>query len=102
MFHVRQQTERDRKQPLPCRLLGTLSDGVRWASDPDVKWAFYPRRRSTEMGKLARINAARKAAGLPVDNNNYQRKPASTRVTPIVRQGIVAAMLKAMVKGGGK
>ena len=54
------------------------------------------------MGRLARINAARKAAGLPVDNNNYQRKPASTRVTPIVRQEIVARMLKAMIKGGGK
>ena len=54
------------------------------------------------MGKQARINAARKAAGFEVDDNGYQRKPASTRVTPAVRQGILAAMLKAMIKGGGK
>ena len=54
------------------------------------------------MGRLARINASREAAGLPVDNGGYQRKPASTRVTPVVGQRIVAAMLKAMIKGGGK
>ena len=53
------------------------------------------------MGKQARINAARKAAGLPVDDNGYRRKPQSTRVTPVVRNKLVLASLMAAIKGGG-
>jgi hypothetical protein len=34
------------------------------------------------MGKQARVNAVRKAAGLSVDDNRYRRKPHSTRTIP--------------------
>ncbi|MHB8843077.1 MAG: hypothetical protein ACYC56_15030 [Candidatus Aquicultor sp.] len=54
------------------------------------------------MGRLARINAERKAVGLPVDDNGYHRKPQSTRVTPVVRNKMVLASLLATIKGGGK
>jgi len=54
------------------------------------------------MGKQARINAARKAAGLSVDGNGYHRKPQSTRVTPVVRIKMILAAMMAAIKGGGK
>jgi len=54
------------------------------------------------MGKQARINAARKAAGLPVDDNGYHRKPESTRVMPAARSKMILAATMAAIKGGGK
>jgi len=53
------------------------------------------------MGKQARINAARKAAGLPVDDNGYHEKRLVRVHYPRAGKSVIPALISAAQAMGG-